>query len=482
MIFADLHSPLHDTRFRDALFAVTSCVAVAVAWSFGPHPLLAVAAGILPLAAVMAVRTPFLVCLAFIVFSFFRIHEVFPQLYSLRIPQLLAMAALGVLAWHVLVTRKIVPVWSRQLAFFTAFFLLVTLGMALASNKGAAWSAWSGNYVKIAVMTFAITWLTRESKDFALAVRCFVLAGIAVGLVALSNKAAGIGLVEGTRVSIGRSIGSVLGDPNDLALVLLFPGSFALALLVTPGTTVLERLLGAIGFGVATIAIIATQSRGGLLGIVAVFGLVMLRRVKSRSLVLVLGGIALPLLFAMAGIAERASGGAAEEGLGESAMGRLYAWEAAANMALAHPFTGVGLNNFYVNYFFYSPHWDGLNHAVHSTWFGVLAETGLLGLLIFVLMVVSMMFSIRRSLRILSTIAPDSLHFDPQVNVMALAIYSGLAGFLVSGTFLTQGFTWPLYILLALTVATAQTVSRLEPIALRESDCNGNAVATSQNA
>jgi len=313
-------------------------------------------------------------------------------------------------------------------------------------------------------------------------VRCFVLAGIAVGLVALSNKAAGIDLVEGTRVSIGRSIGSVLGDPNDLALVLLFPASFALALLVTPGTTVLERLLGAIGFGVVTIAIIATQSRGGLLGIVAVFGLVMLRRIKSRSLVLVLGGIALPLLFAMAGIAERASGGAAEEGLGESAMGRLYAWEAAANMALAHPFTGVGLNNFYVNYFFYSPHWDGLNHAVHSTWFGVLAETGLLGFLIFVLMVVSTMISIRRSLRILSTVAPDSLHFNPQVNVMALAIYSGLAGFLVSGTFLTQGFTWPLYILLALTVATAQTVSRLEPIALRESDCNGNGAAKSQNA
>ncbi|GAM66229.1 membrane protein sypL [Vibrio sp. JCM 19236] len=35
-------------------------------------------------------------------------------------------------------------------------------------------------------------------------------------------------------------------------------------------------------------------------------------------------------------------------------MGRLYAWEAATKMAVDNPFTGVGLNNFYVNYFFYT--------------------------------------------------------------------------------------------------------------------------------
>ena len=51
--------------------------------------------------------------------------------------------------------------------------------------------------------------------------------------------------------------------------------------------------------------------------------------------------------------------------------GGFYAWEAAVGMAIDRPLTGVGLDNFYYNYYFYSPHWDGLNHAVHSTWFGV---------------------------------------------------------------------------------------------------------------
>lgn len=68
--------------------------------------------------------------------------------------------------------------------------------------------------------------------------RTFVVAGCLVALVALYNKASGIGLVEGTRVTIGRELGSVLGDPNDLALVLLFPAGFSLSLLLNQGNGV----------------------------------------------------------------------------------------------------------------------------------------------------------------------------------------------------------------------------------------------------
>ncbi|EUC26117.1 membrane protein of ExoQ family [Vibrio parahaemolyticus 861] len=35
---------------------------------------------------------------------------------------------------------------------------------------------------------------------------------------------------------------------------------------------------------------------------------------------------------------------------------------------------------------------------------------------------------------------------------------SGLIGTIVSGTFLTQGFTWPIYILAALTVVVSRIV------------------------
>ena len=200
-------------------------------------------------------------------------------------------------------------------------------------------------------------------------------------------------------------------------------------------------------------AVIATQSRGGLLGSLAVFGIFAIKMISSKTLLIFLGLFASAILFAAAGISDRASGGAAEEGIDASAMGRLYAWEAAIGMAVDNPLTGVGLNNFYANYYFYSSHWDGLNHAVHSTWFGVLAETGILGLIIFICFIGSLIRTARSTLKSLSS---DSNHYSPHLIASANSVYAGLMGIIVSGTFLTQGFNWPIYILAALTVAVAK--------------------------
>ena len=163
--------------------------------------------------------------------------------------------------------------------------------------------------------------------------------------------------------------------------------------------------------------------------------------------VAIFGVLGMLAMMVFAGIADRQSGGATESGVDESAMGRIYAWQAAINMAIANPFTGVGVNNFFVNYYFYSPHWDGKNHAVHSTWFQVLGETGFVGLCVFLLVIAAIYRSLSRVLCI------NKLKFNPDVAVNANALKAGLIGFMVAGTFLTQAFTWPLYIILSLTIA-----------------------------
>ncbi len=331
--------------------------------------------------------------------------------------------------------------------------------MVFAANRPEAFTYWSATYVKIGIMIPVLAWLLREPAHFALTLRLIALAGIAVGGMALYNSSAGIGLVEGTRVTIGRELGSVLGDPNDLALVLLFPFSFALALSLTKGSNRLDRTLGIIAGLILISAIIATQSRGGLLGILAVLAVFGIRRIQSKILLGTIGAITLALLFLLADVSERQSGGATETGLDESAMGRLHAWDAAFGMALDNPLTGVGLNNFYLNYFYYSSHWDGLNHAVHSTWFGVLGETGFLGLGVFLTMVIMALLCSRKTIKEVRaqcriTPLPASVHAIAEGN------QAGLIGFCISGTFLTQGFTWPLYILLALTVAVSHYVTK----------------------
>ncbi|WP_421161171.1 O-antigen ligase family protein [Aeromonas dhakensis] len=436
-------------RLSHALWGLAATLVVAALWWRLPHPLLLPVLGLAIPAIWFALRWPFLMVLGFVTFSFFRLHEVFPQLYPLKIPLLFSLAAIGALIWHTLLTGRIKPYWSQPLSWLTAFFVMVSIGVLFASNRGEAIATWTGSYSKIYLMTLATAWLVRRPEDFALAVRVFVVAGCMVALVALYNKSSGIGLVEGTRVTIGRELGSVLGDPNDLALVLLFPAGFSLSLLLNRGNGLAGRILGAVGFVLVAAAIIATQSRGGLLGICAVSGLFAWQRVQSKTLLILCGTLALLVLFAAAGISDRASGGAAESGVDASAMGRLYAWQAAWGMALAHPLIGVGLSNFYYNYFFYSPHWDGLNHAVHSTWFGVLAETGFVGLTLFVGMVAVTLYRAWHC-------RLDGM--PPAVVTAMQGVMASMVGFVISGSFLTQGFTWPIYLELSLAVAAIKYV------------------------
>ncbi len=441
------------SRWQQALLAIAFSVLLSVLWLLLPHPLVA-AIAILPLGIVATIQMPFLLCLMFIAFSFFRLHEVFPTLYPLHIPQLLAIATLGSLLLNFII-KRINIFWTRELAIFCFFFVLVTIGALLATNVEAAMKTLTGSYIKIAAMVFAISWLLRKESQYRLLIATMTFCGIGVAMVALYNKANGLEIVEGSRVTIGRSIGSMLGDPNDLSLVLLFPASFALALILTPGFSRLWKVLGITCFFTVCAAIIATQSRGGLIGICAVAGVFAWHRVQNKTLLLCLGTSLLMLLFIFAGVSERASGGAHEAGIDESAMGRIYAWQAAFAMAMHHPLTGVGLNNFIYNYFEFSPHWDGRNHAVHSTWFGVMAETGLLGLLTFIAMI---LLIARISVRAVRLFSPKGnvTSYNPTLFACAQSIQAGLAGFCVSGTFLTMGFTWPIYILLALAVALSQ--------------------------
>jgi probable O-glycosylation ligase (exosortase A-associated) len=450
---------LQQSRAAQCLIALLPCSAILVGWVVIPHPAVGLAIGLVPLLILFVLRYPYLMVLLFVLFSFFRIHEVFPQLYSLRIPLLLSLASLGALVWHVGVTRQVVAYWSPELTRVGLFLMLVVVGIVMATNRPLALGYFTSTYWKMILMVFAIAWLARTLKDFVLSLRLVTLSGLAVGLVALYNQANGIGIVEGSRVTIGRDLGSVLGDPNDLSLVLLFPFSFALSLMLSRETPHLERLLGLVTVVVLVLAVIATQSRGGLLGIAAVVAMFAWRRVQSKALLIGGGGLLMVMLYFVAGISGRKSGGAAEAGLDESAMGRLHAWEAAFGMAVDNPLTGVGMNNFYSNYFFYSEYWDGLNHAVHSTWFGVLGETGFIGLLVFLSMVFGLLKCARSSLKqLLAT--PQRSH--PVMITIAEGTLAGLVGFCVSGTFLTQGFTWPLYILLAFTVAIAHFVWQQE--------------------
>lgn len=432
---------------NQACLALAATCLLALSWLLIPVPLLPVGIVLGAFAAVIAINRPFLTCLIFVALSFFRIHEAYPVLYPLHLPLGFAIVTTIALIWHIFLTRSIEPFWSGELKIFAILFLLVTFGIAYAVDRRLALDQWLSVYSKVGVMTVAIAWLARAPRDFELLARVFVVSGLLIAAVAIYNKHAGIGMVELTRVTISRDLKSTLGDPNDLALVLLFPLSFSIALAVHRAGA-FNRALGLVSMPALMLAITYTQSRGGLLGVLAVFAVFGLRLVRSKILLGLLVVFTALALYSAMGITDRVSGGAAEPGIDESASARLDTWMAAVNMALARPLTGVGLANFAPSLFYYAESFPGRDLAAHSTWFSALGETGLPGLVALVAMVIA---AFRSSLR-----ARHALHSagSPEiVRAVAFALVAALAGFCVAGSFLSQAFSWPIYILLALAAA-----------------------------
>lgn len=450
MIIEYTHLP-KETRSKLSLVImglVTSFIIIYLYRTLGPAAPFALV--MLPFALFFTVRYSVFFVILFILFSYFRIHEAFPVLMPLKIPKLLALASLFGIAWHLVLSKTLTPFWHPTHSSFLMFFTWLTVCVFMATNRGMAIEYWSSTLTKVLIMVFVISWWINTPKVFAITRFGVMIAGGLIAGVAVFNKLNGIGLVEGSRVTISRHLQSQIGDPNDLSLVLMFPVSFLLAELLNQESSRASRLFAFCILCLVVYGIIATQSRGGLLGVIAITGYLLTKKIKNPVVLLSILGAGLSILLVAAGISDRQSGGAAEEGIDESAMGRIYAWQAAINMALANPFTGVGVNNFYVNYFFYSPHWDGKNHAVHSTWFQVLGETGFIGFSLFAMLIATIYRSLKRSGQLITRTN------QPNLNVNVRALKAGLLGFVVSGTFLTQAFTWPLYIILSLSIALEQ--------------------------
>ncbi len=441
------------TKWRQITIAVVACLLVWLAWRGMPNPAVAFVIAAVPLGIIGVFRAPVLVVLLFVCFSFFRLHEAFPLLYSLKIPKMLSLAAITVLFWNIFIAETLKPYWRREFTPLTVFIVLITIGVPLATNLPEAQNYYTQTYSKIVLMVFIVAWLLREEQHFLLGTRLIVISGMSIAYVAIFNKLNGIGLVEETRVTIGRDIGSSLGDPNDLSSVLQFPLSFALAFLLTPRSGILNRLLGLTALVMLMWAILATQSRGALMGTMAVFGMYGFRYIKNKILLIGGGGLAAMGLYIGAGVGSRKTAQSGDGGLDTSSEQRLHAWEAAIGMATAHPIFGVGLHCYYSNYFAYTPVWDGLNHAVHSTWFGVLGESGWLGFAVFITLFVGLLRTGIKSLKIVDN-HPGVI--SPAVSIATQGALTGLIGTAVSGSFLTMGFSWPIYVAASFLISLAQ--------------------------
>tara|TARA_Y100000588_G_scaffold153442_1_gene167587 strand:+ start:45518 stop:46882 length:1365 start_codon:yes stop_codon:yes gene_type:complete len=382
----------------------------------------------------------------FIAFSYFRFHEAFPFMIPFNIPKLLAITTLFIVFIDIFINEKMKVKITDENKIIFYIFAFIPFNIIFSSMPDNSLNYFINVYGKVLLMSLIMSLLIKKKSDFKLINAIIIASGIIISLIAIYNKINGIGLVEETRVTISRELGSILGDPNDLSLIILFPLAFAIAGFSTKNST-LNKLCYGLAAIIMISAILATQSRGGFLGIASIIGVFFYQKIKNKFALISAGLFIITILFLFSGIGDRLILNENPNiSIDSSIQGRLNSWITAIYMGLENPIFGVGINNFIYEYYFYTDTWNGKYYETHSTWLKALAEGGFIFLAFFLIL----FYQTAKRIYEIGKILKDSkdIFFIRCYN----SLLYGTISFAVSSTFLTQTYTWPIYIIWALSI------------------------------
>jgi O-antigen ligase len=207
------------------------------------------------------------------------------------------------------------------------------------------------------------------------------------------------------------------------------------------------------------IAVALTFSRGGLITLIAVLALLSLRLGKGVGAVTV-AGITYLVVSAIYSEPTDITGGQAilrgsavsnvlttterfldrmrtlrTEGQEiESAVSRVHFFRIAVEMFLNNPVAGVGYGRYPLEYDFYDDTGGlyGASRAVHNTWLSILSETGLMGTLPIVLVILFSLGAQQRALRLSRELSDSDLREDIQELTYGVRVL--LIGFIIGGS------------------------------------------------
>ena len=259
----------------------------------------------------------------------------------------------------------------------------------------------------------------------------FITIGLSLGLEAVKQ-----GWVNVIRNPGAQNTNPVpfLGDNNGVGLGMLMLAAIIVALVQTSKTSFDRRGWQFAAIGVSYRAL-TTYSRGAFVsaGALVVFYLLCSRhRLKTAVGVGVLSLMVLPVLppqfWARMDTIDASTGER-----DESANSRLYFWRVAVRMASDSPIVGIGFSAYRFAYGAYDITGGALGEerAPHSSWFGVLAEVGVTGLTLYILMLLQTLWLCQRVIAF-SRDLPQEAEFRSY----ARALQGCVVVVIVGGTFL----------------------------------------------
>jgi len=247
--------------------------------------------------------------------------------------------------------------------------------------------------------------------------------------------------------------GAFLGDGNDFALSVNIVIPFCL-FMISESQGVIRKLFYIGMLAILVVAVVQTQSRGG---IIALACLSLFYWAKSDRKMIGGIGMVLAILLTLAvappqfyeRMQTMTKTGDEMEG---SAAGRIAVWGASLRMVAAHPITGVGAGHFAVKYGTeYRPEGVGSSdipwQTAHSSYFLILGELGIPGIIFLLGIIFSNFMAGERMLREMKARRTER---DVTCRNLLVALNASMVAFAIGGAFLSAPYYPHIYLLAAL--------------------------------
>ena len=336
---------------------------------------------------------------------------------------------------------------------FTGLLSLVAihsfLSVSMSDYRAAIFSYWT-EFIKIIVVSYLLTILIRSEKELKITL---IVISLSLGLEGAKQGWANLILNPG-----GDNVNThpLLGDNNGVAVGMLMIVPVLFALYQTVEQKIFKYGFLFIAIGVMYRAL-STYSRGGFLTFLVMCTIYWLRsNHKGRTLLIFVLFSTLILPIFPQRFWDRINtiteGSEASDG---SAASRLYFWGLGWEMTKDNQIFGVGhraYQNAYNAYDYTGGQYRG-NRAVHSTWFGLLAEWGFPGFILFLCIYYYSLFSCAQARKMCKN-RPELTSFMVYGNSIETSLIASGVGI----TFLSFQYVEILWHFFALAVVCSQIV------------------------
>jgi O-antigen ligase len=393
------------------------------------------------------------------------------------VPSIATPVAAGLLAWSLF--RKIRSGEGISLKTFgdvglaLPYVAVVTLSPLWSAVPARAFDA-SAILIKDIVIYWMFADALRDRRVLLRAAEIVVIAAAALSLTSLHQYFTNDfqftygGFAQSAILNIvgdvdSYRLGGPVNSPNYFALILVITVPIGIALLRTSQPAI-ERGIIALLIAPICLTVLLTFSRGGSL-LLALLVLLSFRRTRFGVPQLALAVIALgavimltpPRVWDRLGTLVAPIVGTTETNtiVDESVELRIGAQATAIEMFLSHPFLGVGAGNFPPLYQEYS-RWLGLRtrsaeYTPHNLYLETLAETGIIGLVAFLITFIVPLVTLRRARRSWpAETRPGRDHLE-----LSYGLEIALIGWLIAGIFEQGAYPRYYWLLLAMVIGAA---------------------------